>query len=131
MLTLDSKRTTLIWWQPAAPQRAWLAGPDGYPRVLDYSIFKSLLVPYSKNFTTRSSSRVVTIFSFLSNHSENGNVKLLRLACNFFPNKMLQLQQCSHCILLSFQLEIKNNIHGIKQSSFCLQNTPTPGIWGG
>ena len=39
-------------------------GPDGYPRVLDYSIFKSLLVPYSKNFTTRSSSRVVTISSF-------------------------------------------------------------------
>ena len=44
-------------------------GPDGYPRVLDYSIFKSLLVPYSKNFTTRSSSRVVTISYFLSNHS--------------------------------------------------------------
>ena len=32
------------------------SGPEGYPRVLDYSIFKSLLVPYSKNFTTRSSS---------------------------------------------------------------------------
>ena len=45
------------------------AGPVGYPRVLDYSIFKSLLVPYSKNFTTRSSSRVVTISYFLSNHS--------------------------------------------------------------
>ena len=26
------------------------AGPEGYPRVLDYSIFFSLLVPYSKNF---------------------------------------------------------------------------------
>ena len=45
------------------------SGPDGYPRVLDYSIFKSLLVPYSKNFTTRLSSRVVTISYFLSNHS--------------------------------------------------------------
>ena len=33
--------------------------------------------------------------------------------------------------LYLIQLEIKNNIHGIKQSSFCLQNTPTPGIWGG
>ena len=33
-----------------------VAGPEGYPRVLDYSIFKSLLVPYPKNFTTRPSS---------------------------------------------------------------------------
>ena len=40
------------------------AGPDEYPRVLDYSIFKSLLVPYSENFTTRSSSRVVVMFTF-------------------------------------------------------------------
>ena len=32
---------------------------------------------------------------------------------------MLQLQQCSSpCILLSIQLEIKNNVHEIKQSSF-------------
>ena len=40
------------------------SGPDGYPRVLDYSIFKSLLVPYSKNFTTRPSSPVVVISTF-------------------------------------------------------------------
>ena len=40
------------------------AGPNEYPRVLDYSIFKSLLVPYSENFTTRSSSRVVVMFTF-------------------------------------------------------------------
>ena len=40
------------------------AGPDEYPRVLDYSIYKSLLVPYSKNFTTRPSSRVVVISTF-------------------------------------------------------------------
>ena len=39
------------------------AGPYEYPRVLDYSIFKSLLVPYSENFTTRPSSRVVVIFT--------------------------------------------------------------------
>ena len=45
------------------------AGPDGYPRVLDYSIFKSLLVPYSKNFTTRLSSRVVIICTFLAKSS--------------------------------------------------------------
>ena len=45
------------------------AGPDGYPRVLDYSTFEFTTLPYSKNFTTRSSSRVVTISSFLSNHS--------------------------------------------------------------
>ena len=32
---------------------------------------------------------------------------------------MLQLQQCSSpCILLLIQLEIKNNAHEIKQSSF-------------
>ena len=43
---------------------ALLSGPEGYPRVLDYSIFKSLLVPYPKNFTTRASSRVVMIFIF-------------------------------------------------------------------
>ena len=40
------------------------AGPDGYPRVLDYSTFEFTTLPYSKKFTTRSSSRVVTISSF-------------------------------------------------------------------
>ena len=50
------------------------AGPDGYPRVLDYSIFKSLPVPYPKNFTTRSSSRVVTICSFLANTLKNSTI---------------------------------------------------------
>ena len=39
-------------------------GPEGYPRVLDYSIFQTLLVPYSKNFTTHLSSRVVTTSTF-------------------------------------------------------------------
>ena len=42
------------------------AGPEGYPRVLDYSIFQSLLVPYSKKFTTRLSSRVLTISTFFA-----------------------------------------------------------------
>ena len=32
---------------PLRFQGSW-PGPEGYPRVLDYSIFKSLLVPYSK-----------------------------------------------------------------------------------
>ena len=41
------------------------SGSNEYSRVLDYSIFKSLLVPYSENFTTRPSSRVVAIFTFL------------------------------------------------------------------
>ena len=88
-----------------------------YPRVLDYSIFKSLLVPYSKIFTTRSSSNNFLLFVQSFKYSEN--VKLLQFTCNIVPNKMLQLQQCSSpCILLSIQLEIKNNVHEIKQSCF-------------
>ena len=45
------------------------SGPEGYLKVLDFSIFKSLLIPYPKNFTTRPSSWVVIILPFLSNHS--------------------------------------------------------------
>ena len=45
-------------------------------------------------------------------------MKLLQLTCNFVPNKILKLQQCSPCIFLSIQLEIKNNVDEIKQSSF-------------
>ena len=41
------------------------AGSNEHSRVLDHSIFKSLLVPYSENFTTRPSSRLVAIFIFL------------------------------------------------------------------
>ena len=55
--------------QAVAHIRALPAGPEGYPRVLDYSIFKSLLVPYPKFFITRPGSRVVIISPFLSNHS--------------------------------------------------------------
>ena len=40
-------------------------GPNKYSRVLDYLIFKSLLVLYSENFTTRPSSRVVAILTSL------------------------------------------------------------------
>ena len=40
-------------------------GPEGYPRVLDYLIFKWL----SNNVTARSSSRELKTFTFLSNHS--------------------------------------------------------------
>ena len=55
-------------------------GPEGYPRVLDYSIFKALPAPYPKNFTTRADSRVVMIFIFVVQsfkYSESGKVKLL------------------------------------------------------
>ena len=48
-----------------------LPGPEEYPRVLDYSIFLSLLVTYSKNFTTRSSSWVVTFCTFLAQTLRN------------------------------------------------------------
>ena len=41
------------------------AGSNEHSRVLDHSIFKSLLVPYSENFTTQPSSRLVAIFIFL------------------------------------------------------------------
>ena len=47
------------------------AGPDGYPRVLDYSIFEFTTLPYSKNLTTRSSSRVVTICTLFAQTLEN------------------------------------------------------------
>ena len=49
-------------------------GPDGYPRVLEYSIFKSLPLPYPKKFTTRSSSRVVTIFTFSAETLKNSKI---------------------------------------------------------
>ena len=60
----------------------WLpADPNEYRRVLDYSIFKSLLVPYSKNFTTRPSSRVVKMFTFFVwdsfKYLESGNLTFL------------------------------------------------------
>ena len=42
-------------------------------RVLDYSIFKSLVVPYPKNFTSWPSSQVPTIFTCLSNHSNSNS----------------------------------------------------------
>ena len=46
-------------------------GPDGYPRVLDNSIFEFTTLPYSKNLTTRSSSRVVTICTLFAQTLEN------------------------------------------------------------
>ena len=58
-----------IFFQPQGGRHISLfswAGPDGYPRVLDYSAFEFTTLPYSKNVTTRSSSRVLTIFTFLS-----------------------------------------------------------------
>ena len=56
-------------------QMSW-TGPEGYPRVLDYSIFEFTTLPYSKKFTTRSSSRVVTISSFLSDHSNIQKIEM-------------------------------------------------------
>ena len=79
-------------------------GSNEYSRVLEYSIFISLLVPYSENFTTRPSSQVVIIFTFF--------VKIIQISrkwkCDTFvmdsyitpSNRMLQLQQCSSpCII--------------------------------
>ena len=86
-------------------QRKWSsAGPNEYPRVLDYSIFKSLLVPYSENFITRSSSRVVISSTFLSEsfvYLESGNVNTFVMDSNTIPsNRMLQLlHSSSPCII--------------------------------
>ena len=52
-------------------------GPNEYPRVLDYLIFKSLLVPYSKNFTTRSSSRVI-ISTFFAQKIQTCQIKITK-----------------------------------------------------
>ena len=41
------------------------AGSNEYLRLLDFSIFKSLLVPYSETYTSRLRSRVIAIFTFL------------------------------------------------------------------
>ena len=74
-------------------------GPNKYSRVLDYSIFKSLLVPYSENFTTRPSSRVVAIFTFLvriiqiSKKTEKGH---------FFDDLMYHSQQCLYPFIMEF-----------------------------
>ena len=65
------------WGSPCSCRGRWVrAGPDGYPRVLDYSIFEITTLPYSKNVTTRSSSRVVTISSFLSDHSNIQKIEM-------------------------------------------------------
>ena len=75
------------------------SGSNEYSRVLDYSIFKSLLVPYSENFTTRPSSRVVAIFTFLvriiqiSKKMENGH---------FCDDLMYHPQQCLSPFIMEF-----------------------------
>ena len=53
---------SLALWQQVSG-----AGSNEYSRVLNYSPFKSLLVPYSENFSSRASSRVVRIFAFCQN----------------------------------------------------------------
>ena len=67
-------------WGPQSSGIHLLApGSNQYSRVLDYSIFKSLLVPYPKNFTTRPSSRVVIVLTFYVQsykYSDSGKVKL-------------------------------------------------------
>ena len=73
-------------------------GPEGYPRVLDYSIFKSLPVPYSKKFTTRLSSRVVIISPFLSNLSNTQKVKMW----NFCDGLTCHLEQQNVAITAMF-----------------------------
>ena len=62
-MTREISRPSFVW-RPFTCAPVSSPGPDGYPRVLDYSTFEFTTLPYSKNFTTRSSSRVVTISSF-------------------------------------------------------------------
>ena len=46
-------------------------------------------------------------------------MKLLRFTCNIVPNKMLQLQQCSHCILFNLKSKIismeSNNLPSVSK----------------
>ena len=94
------------------------SGPEGYPRVLDYSIFKSLLVPYSENFTTRPSSRVVAIFTFF--------VRIIQISKKWKSNTSM-MTSCNNL----------NNVHLPLSWNSCtkrgikIQNTPKLGIWGG
>ena len=87
-----------------------LAGPDGYPRVLDYSTFEFTTLPYSKNFTTRSSSRVVTISFFLSNLSNIQKIEMWNFCdwlvilsptkcCNY--NDVLPVLYCQFTVFLT------------------------------
>ena len=56
------------------------SGPCGYPRVLATRFLKLLLVPYSKNFTTRPSSEQYIQTSFFQEfqYPESGNATLLQ-----------------------------------------------------
>ena len=93
-------------------------GPEGYPRVLDYSIFKSLLVPYSENFTTRPSSRVVAIFTFF--------VRIIQISKKWKSNTSM-MTSCNNPNNVHLPLSWNScTKHGIK-----IQNTPKLGIWGG
>ena len=95
-----------------------LTGSNEYSRVLDYSIFKSLLVPYSKNFTTRPSSRVVAIFTFF--------VRIIQISKKWKSNTSM-MTSCNN----------PNNVHLPLSWNSCtkrgikIQNTPKLGIWGG
>ena len=94
------------------------AGSNEYSRVLDYSIFKSLLVPYSENFTTRPSSRVVAIFTFF--------VRIIQISKKWKSNTSM-MTSCNN----------PNNVHLPLSWNSCtkrgikIQNTPKLGIWGG
>ena len=106
------------------------SGPDGYPRVLDYSIFKLLLVPYSKNLTTRSSSRVVTISFFLSNLSNIQKIEMWNFqtlswglfspvliaaeavqysSTSFFTSSSTSSDSCSSCLEYVLAVFISSN----------------------
>ena len=102
------------------------AGSNEYSRVLDYSIFKSLLVPYSENFTTRPSSRVVAIFTFLVRIIQiskkwKSNTSMMT-SCNNPNNVHLPLSwnSCTKrgmCILLIIIFESRTVSNKIKAES--------------
>ena len=113
------------------------AGPDGYPRVLDYSIFKSLLVPYSENFTTRPSSRVVAIFTFFVRIIQiskkwKSNTSMMT-SCNNPNNVHLPLSwnSCTKrgmCILLIIIFESRTVSNKIKAESTKYKIPPNSGF---
>ena len=78
----------------------WGPGPSEYSRVLDYSIFKSLLVPYSENITTRPSSRVVAIFTFLVRIIQISKKKTEK--GHFSDDLMYHPQQCLSPFIMEF-----------------------------
>ena len=115
-------------------QTGW-PGPDGYPRVLDYSIFEFTTLPYSKNFTTQSSSRVVTISSYLSDHSNIQKMEMWNFqtlswglfsavviaaeavqysSTSFFTSSTTSSDSCSSCLEYVLEVFISSNRRSLR-----------------